>query len=1078
MSLKPIPQPKPGLFTGNLREFDGDAPLAGMVRLAKTYGEAFYLDMFGRRLIFVNSQELVNEICDETRFEKRIHNSLKVLRDLVGDGLFTAYTKEENWGKAHRLLMPAFGPIAVRGMFDRMLDIAEQMFLRIERFGEREPFDVADTMTRLTLDTIALCAFDYRFNSFYRDDMHPFVGAMVGALVEAEARGRRPAFANKLLLGRKRQYEAHARSMQRVADELIAERKRDPNRGDKKDLLATMLQGRDSVTGEGLSDENIRHQMVTFLIAGHETTSGLLSFAVYLLLQNPGALAKLRDEVDAVLGTEAPRVERLASLRYTEQVLQETLRLWPTAPGFALRPRQDTVIGRRYAVTRDDTLMVLIPALHRDTAVWGDDVEDFRPERFEPEEAAGRPANSWKPFGNGQRACIGRAFALQEAQLVLAMLVQRFDLVAADPGYRLKVAETLTVKPSGFKVRARRRAPAASAVGPGGAAAVYLDRQPARSAAAAPQPAETPAVPAQAPTPATVPLRVLFGSNSGSSETFAKRVVAEARRQGYAATLSTLDEAVGRLPSDGATVVLTASYEGHPTDNARQFMHWLRNLAPGALGGVRYAVFGCGNRQWARTWQAIPKEIDARLEAAGGLRFMARGETDASGDFFGGFDDWIGGFWVALGQTLGRTVQAASAQAGGLEIEPVTEGRSTLLRQGDLQHGTVQVNRELVDLHSPTGRDIGRSKRHFEIALPDGMRYRAGDYLAILPTNPPALVERALRRFGFAPDSRVVIRQRGASALPLPTGYPVTVADLLAGYVELAQPATRAQVALLAAATRCPPERQPLQQASEEAHYASEVLARRLSVLDLLEQFASCELSFAAFLEMLPPLKTRQYSISSSPLWDETRCSLTVAVVDAPALSGLGRFQGVASTHLARAEPGTRLAVSVRPSNRHFHPPASPATPMVMVCAGTGLAPFRGFIQERAIQARSGVPVGPALLFFGCDHPEVDWLYRDELAAWEALGAVSVRTAFSAAPQGEVGFVQHRVWQDRDEVAELFRQGAHVYVCGDGRHMAPAVRETFVRIYADATGATPDAASAWADRIERETGRYVEDVFS
>jgi cytochrome P450/NADPH-cytochrome P450 reductase len=151
---------------------------------------------------------------------------------------------------------------------------------------------------------------------------------------------------------------------------------------------------------------------------------------------------------------------------------------------------------------------------------------------------------------------------------------------------------------------------------------------------------------------------------------------------------------------------------------------------------------------------------------------------------------------------------------------------------------------------------------------------------------------------------------------------------------------------------------------------------------------------------------------------------------------------------------------------------------MVMVCAGTGLAPFRGFLQERAVQAGNGQTVGPALLFFGCDHPDVDFLYRDELSAWEAAGVVSVRPAFYKAPQGDVTFVQHRVWQDRADVADLFRRGAHVYVCGDGKRMAPAVRDTFVRIYQEAVGVTLEAAEAWVDRIERESGRYVSDVFA
>jgi cytochrome P450 / NADPH-cytochrome P450 reductase len=168
----------------------------------------------------------------------------------------------------------------------------------------------------------------------------------------------------------------------------------------------------------------------------------------------------------------------------------------------------------------------------------------------------------------------------------------------------------------------------------------------------------------------------------------------------------------------------------------------------------------------------------------------------------------------------------------------------------------------------------------------------------------------------------------------------------------------------------------------------------------------------------------------------------------------------------------------VRPSNTHFHPPPAPETPIVMVCAGTGLAPFRGFLQERAVQAANGQRVGRALLFFGCDHPDVDYLYRDELAAWEAAGVVSVRPAFSEAPEGDVSFVQHRVWQDRAELAELFRRGAHVYVCGDGRRMAPAVRETFARIYQEAVGTTMDAAERWVDEVERETGRFVSDVFA
>ena len=147
---------------------------------------------------------------------------------------------------------------------------------------------------------------------------------------------------------------------------------------------------------------------------------------------------------------------------------------------------------------------------------------------------------------------------------------------------------------------------------------------------------------------------MLYGSNTGSCEAFAARIAAEAGPQGYAATLAPMDAHAGALPTEGAVVLVTASYEGHAPDNARTFAAWLGGLEAGALAGVRYAVFGCGNRQWARTYQAIPKRTDAALEEAGATRLRPRGEADAAGDFFGGFDAWYAGLWRDLGAAFGR----------------------------------------------------------------------------------------------------------------------------------------------------------------------------------------------------------------------------------------------------------------------------------------------------------------------------------------------------------------------------------------------------------------------------------------
>ena len=1064
MSAHPrIPQPPQKPLIGNLGDLDTDAPVQSMMRLAKTYGPIYKLNILGREMIVVSSQVLVDELSDETRFQKRLHGPLKEIRAFAGDGLFTAYNSEPNWAKAHRLLMPAFGPLGVRSMFDRMVDIANQMFVKWERYGSAAVIDVADNMTRLTLDTIALCAFDYRFNSFYQNEMHPFVAAMVDALDEAGHRGRRPQMLSTLMLAKRRKYEADQAVLATVAEQLIAERRADPDGAARNDLLNVMLNGVDTVTGEKLSDENIRFQMVTFLIAGHETTSGLLSFAVYLLLKNPDVLMKAQRIVDDVLGNAMPRVEHLAQLRYIEQLLMETLRLWPTAPAFAVKPAVDTLLAGKYPLTPADTLLVLQPMLHRDPTVWGDAAETFDPDRFATENAEKLPPNAWKPFGNGARACIGRPFAMQEAQLVIAMLLQRFDLVLDDPGYQLEVAETLTIKPHGLNIRAKAR-------GHGD----FTPKTPISASALKPLVKEALD---DAPLAAdATPLLVLYGSNTGASEMFARRIAADAARQGYAATVGPLDEHVDRLAPGTPVVVVTASYEGQPPDNAKRFLAWIESRDATALDGVRFAVFGCGNRQWARTYQFVPKRIDAAFEAAGASRLRSRGEADAGGDFFGAFDAWYEGLWRDLGHAVGRVV-AERPKAPSFAVEVVTGARESALQLHELEQGTVVENLELVDpVALAEGR--ARSKRHLRIELPTGMTYRSGDYLAVLPRNQPEDVTRALRRFGLADDTQIVIHRQADTMPALPSGYPVTAFEVLAGYVELAQPATRAQVQQLVALTPCPPEAAVLAALTDECTYTDQVLGPRVSVLDLVERTASCTATFAQFLAMLPLLRARQYSISSSPLVSATAATLTIAVVDAPALSGRARFRGVASTYLAGLQPADRVAVAVRPSQSGFHPPADPATPIVMVCAGTGVAPFRGFLEERAAQKAADRTVGRALLFFGVDHPDVDYLYRETFEAWQRDGVVEMRPAFSARPDGDVGFVQHRVWQDRADVAQLFRDGAQFYVCGDGKHMAPAVRETFIRIYQRATRADDAEANAWVDRMEHEHGRYVSDVFA
>jgi cytochrome P450/NADPH-cytochrome P450 reductase len=1044
-----VPSPRALPVLGHVHHINLEHPIQSMMELAAKHGPIFWLRMPMRDLLIVSGAKLVDELCDERRFRKSVHGPLVQLRPLAGNGLFTAETEDPMWGRAHRILIPAFGPQAMRESFDPMLDIADQLVSKWERFGPDAVHDVAAEMTQLTLDTIALAGFGYRFNSFYANEMHPFIESMVKTLAEAGARTQKLPLQAKLDLASQRMFDAEIAAMNRLVDTLIRAR-RSNSEGAPRDLLARMLEGRDPVTGEALDDENIRYQMVTFLIAGHETTSGLLSFVLYELLRNRAVLDKARDEVDRVLGDEVPRFEHIAKLTYIDQVLRETLRLWPTAPAFGVTPLARTRLSTGLELEPGDDLIVLTPTLHRDRSVWGHDVEAFRPERFAPDKRDAIPANAWKPFGSGARACIGRPFAMQEATLVLAMLLQRFDLHAPSD-YKLEVKETLTLKPAGYTVRVSPRARRAHG---------------ARSLRSHTQSSEQ-VIRSNSATEATgsaprhgAPMTVLFGSNTGSSEAFALRIADDAQRRGWTVKLSSMDDAVGELGTEGALVVVTASYNGLPPDNAGRFCAWLDELAPEALAGLRYAVFGCGHRDWTTTFQAVPARVDAALAKAGAQAIVERGAADGRGDFFGDFDAWMPSFATAADAAFNVTSTAAAAQPL-YTVEALAQRAVSRADAEGFVSATVLESVELVDLRAPRAR----SKKHIVLALPEGLSWQCGDYLAVMAENPQALVDRALARFSIEPDALLRLSSERASAATLPVGRAITARELLSSWVELAQPATKKQVELLASLTRCPPERAALDAYAKD--YAETVLVPRRSALDLLEESPACALTFAGFLELLAPMKPRLYSIASSPKVDPARAALTVAVLDVPAYSGRGRHQGIASTHLARLRVGERVRVSLRSPNTPFRP-AAPATPMLMIAAGTGIAPFRGFLEERAAQQAAGERVAKSVLYFGCDHPDVDLLYRDELRALEARGLLELRATYCEAPEGARVYVRHRITEEAADVKAMIDAGATVYLCGDGAKMAPAVREAL----ATALGSREALA-----QLERE-GRFVADVFS
>ena len=279
-----------------------------------------------------------------------------------------------------------------------MYDIATQLIAKWARVGPEQQINVTDDFTRLTLDSIALCAMGKRFNSFYSEKMNPFVDAMVGFLLESGRRLSRTRIEALFNRSVDKQYQQDIATMRTVAEEVIAHRRANPV--DKKDLLNAMLFGKDPKTGERLSDENIMNNMITFLIAGHETTSGLLSFTCYYLIKNPDALSKAQQEVDTVVGKGPVTYQHMSKLPYIEAVLRETLRLQPTAPAFAVQPLDNVpgpvVIGGEYFIPQDASIVALLPAIGRDPKAFGADADEYKPERMYGGNFASLPPNAWK----------------------------------------------------------------------------------------------------------------------------------------------------------------------------------------------------------------------------------------------------------------------------------------------------------------------------------------------------------------------------------------------------------------------------------------------------------------------------------------------------------------------------------------------------------------------------------------------------------------------------------------------------------------------------------------------------------
>jgi cytochrome P450/NADPH-cytochrome P450 reductase len=425
-----------------------------MERLAEEFGPIFRLETPKQRLIVVSSPKLAEEVCDDRRFDKHVHNVLRQIRAFAGNGLFTVNTTEKSWKAAHRTMSPSLSAKAMPDYFGPISEIAGQLAQKWENSGPHQPISVCEDMTRFAFDSVALSTLNHRFDSFQRKEFHPFVQAMGENLREAWMRARRPAVINAIRFPANLRFAKNTAEMRRQARQILQQRRETLHDGPPTDLVGHLLASNESV----LDEENLIDQIITLLIAGHDTTGSLLAFALHALLSHPEELAKAVAEVDSVVGQEALQPEHLPRLNFLDSVLREALRLWPSAPTFARKSKVgETWIGGDFSIRASDVVLVLLPKLHRSKEVWGSDAEQFRPSRMERARLTKSHLTAYKPFGTGQRACIGASFALRESVILLATLLQKFSLRMAESSRGLKIRETPALRPEEFQIYASSR---------------------------------------------------------------------------------------------------------------------------------------------------------------------------------------------------------------------------------------------------------------------------------------------------------------------------------------------------------------------------------------------------------------------------------------------------------------------------------------------------------------------------------------------------------------------------------------------------------------------------------------------